>query len=614
MSFNAIPPSPKRHTLHDVVLEGAQQIAQSPYEWWRPLVSWLAGIHREGRHHGALMHGTVCFSTEGKFDLTHLSSLEGCPPEKDSAYRFYYPQPPDAVTEMQRDLHALAVLFYFGITGTMPSVTERNRIDLRAYEEGWGPEFIKLTEYLMSWPERMNTAGELVEQCWPPEADSALEPAPSSEPAVVETTVEADPPALLEPPRETEEFPPEITFTSQLPNTTIGKAVLHEIPPMLVVVDGQHEIASISVAQDLPPGLSFDGAMITGVPTQAGDYVLQFECKLKSHAASVVVSTRLTVNPDPRALWKDLPTDPALPFPKPDTAAHALPDAPLPVLAASRRGRSHAHTGSFRDDDFTIDYFPAAGWYLLAVADGAGSAKFSRRGSQIACETVQRLLAEQFENSASAAAINRVVDAYAATPNSETDKSARNEFYRILGNTAIQSRRAIEDASTAQAAALKDFNTTLIIVLARPTSQGWFTASFAIGDGAAGLAGVPADASCLITTPDGGEFAGQTVFLTMKEALATGDAVLKRLKLNLIPSFSALMVMTDGVSDPRFSSDDALAKPEPWQELWNELAPLIMAEKDRQAQANVLLEWLNFWSTGNHDDRTIAVLYQPQSP
>jgi hypothetical protein len=22
-----------------------------------------------------------------------------------------------------------------------------------------------------------------------------------------------------------------------------------------------------------------------------------------------------------------------------------------------------------------------------------------------------------------------------------------------------------------------------------------------------------------------------------------------------------------------------------------------------------LLEWLNFWSTGNHDDRTIAILY-----
>ncbi len=615
MSLHALPSTSKRRTLHDDVLEQPLRIADA-YEWWRPLIEWLAEIHLAGRHHSALMHGTICFTPEGNFDLPYLATLEGCPPEKDSAYRFYYPTPPEAATGQMRDLHALGVAFYFRITGAMPPVADRHLVDLKSHEELWEKEFIRLTEYLLGWPQDLQSAADLLAQCWPPK------PAPPMEPESVDPAMPMPMPLSSELPALTSLLPdeiqldldpilPEVHFVSQLPNTTTGKSVRHELASM--VTCGGAEISEVTVLQALPPGLTFDGAVLTGIPLQAGDYVIEFSCQLKSFSERVPGRTRLTVNPDPRDLWKDLPTDPALPFPKPNTAAASLTDAPLTVLAASRRGRSHAHNGSFRDDEFTIDYFSEGGWYLLAVADGAGSAKFSRRGSQIACETVQRVMAEQFR-SAAVAGINRIVEAWAATPNGETEKEARSEFYRILGHAAIQSRKAIEAASMDHAAALKDFNTTLIIVLARPTPQGWFIASFSVGDGGAGLAGVPTDVPCLLTTPDGGEFAGQTVFLTMKEALATGDAILKRLQLRLVPSFAALMVMTDGVSDPRFASDDAMAQPETWQSLWSEVSLALPLEADPPAQAEALLEWLNFWSTGNHDDRTLAILYQPVQP
>jgi hypothetical protein len=349
---------------------------------------------------------------------------------------------------------------------------------------------------------------------------------------------------------------------------------------------------------------------LSGVPVLAGEYTLQFEYRFKAGATVGSSSTKLIVNPDPRSLWKDLPTDPSKPYQKPDTAAQALLNPPCTVLAASRRGRSHAHSGTFRDDDFAVDWFQESGWYLLAVADGAGSAKYSRRGSQIACETVHRLLAEQLRGTA-AASITRISESWAADPTSEREKLVRNEFYRVLGGAAIQARKAIEEASTEAKAELRDFNTTLIIVLARPCAAGWFLASFSVGDGGAGLAGTLPETPCLLTTPDGGEFAGQTVFLTMKEALATGDAVLRRLRLSHVPSFSALMVMTDGVSDPKFASDEALASPAPWNALWNEISPILADSTDRAEQAAALLEWLNFWSTGNHDDRTIAILFPP---
>ena len=57
------------------------------------------------------------------------------------------------------------------------------------------------------------------------------------------------------------------------------------------------------------------------------------------------------------------------------------------IIAASKRGRAHAHSGTFRDDDFSIQFNESTGWYMIAVADGAGSAQYAREGARIACDT-----------------------------------------------------------------------------------------------------------------------------------------------------------------------------------------------------------------------------------
>ena len=64
----------------------------------------------------------------------------------------------------------------------------------------------------------------------------------------------------------------------------------------------------------------------------------------------------------------------------------------LRVIAASKRGRSHAHVGSFRDDDYAIAHQPEPRWYIGIVADGAGSARFSRKGAAIICEQARSTL------------------------------------------------------------------------------------------------------------------------------------------------------------------------------------------------------------------------------
>ena len=62
--------------------------------------------------------------------------------------------------------------------------------------------------------------------------------------------------------------------------------------------------------------------------------------------------------------------------------------------------------------------------------------------------------------------------------------------------------------------------------------------------------------------------------------------------------------MTDGVSDPIFETDNGLTSVTKWKTLWEEISPLIQTEDP----CKDLIDWLGFFSTGHHDDRTIAIL------
>ena len=81
----------------------------------------------------------------------------------------------------------------------------------------------------------------------------------------------------------------------------------------------------------------------------------------------------------------------------------------------------------------------------------------------------------------------------------------------------------------------------------------------------------------------------------------------QRIRLATFPDFTAIALMTDGVSDAKFETDASLNNPQKWRELWDDVHSTALTQKENPQEA--LLEWLNFWSPGNHDDRTIALLY-----
>ncbi|AWU95276.1 PP2C family serine/threonine-protein phosphatase [Azospirillum ramasamyi] len=353
-------------------------------------------------------------------------------------------------------------------------------------------------------------------------------------------------------------------------------------------------------------GLTFDEAsnLLNGTPTVSGDFVIRLQGLLHGKRAEVVAN--LAVIPDPKSLWVNKDSDRSAPFWKPDEDFDQK-EGDLLCVAASKRGRSHAKDGTFRDDDFGLWANGPGGWHVAVVADGAGSAKFSRRGSKVAVDSVLRELPLMLEDHVTPH-LPKLVPAYLqGTPGAAVQ--IRSQLYQSLATAAFNAAKAIEEEAAAHGEKASAFSTTLIVGVVRKVPEGWFIAGFSVGDGGAAVLDVRDGSLTTLTLPDSGEFAGQTRFLHKSEFSGGFDDVGKRIFFDVRKDFTAITLMTDGISDPKFPTDSAFGDPSRWVEFWNgDLTKAVDLSRTNGELKNQFLEWLDFWSPGNHDDRTLAVL------
>lgn len=339
---------------------------------------------------------------------------------------------------------------------------------------------------------------------------------------------------------------------------------------------------------------------IRGIPQVSGEHeiaLIWIYPGWRKGTPCMVRKFKLFVNHDPAELWKNIPSDPELEYHRPDTEAEALDCENATLWGASQRGRSHAHSGGPRDDAFGLAC--QDGWKIMAVADGAGSAAFSRKGAEIACKTAVDVCKAQL---AEASELNALFDGLAPlTPNADWLAQAKKLAYNILPNAFFAAHKAIRAEAEQKGRDAKVYATTLLLCVAREFAGGWAVLSFQVGDGAMGM--FARGNAELLAEPDEGEYGGQTRFITMNE-IYDAHELMRRLRIDFVEDLLGLILVTDGVSDARFVTLEGLRDPALWQELWQELAPML-EEPDPERQ---LLSWLNFWSKGNHDDRTIAIM------
>ncbi|HAT1642267.1 TPA: protein phosphatase 2C domain-containing protein [Raoultella ornithinolytica] len=357
------------------------------------------------------------------------------------------------------------------------------------------------------------------------------------------------------------------------------------------------EVTDIHFSQDI--GLLFckNEKRLKGTPAFSGNFDMTVKWSCPSHPYNEK-KLLFVVNPDPKSLWKviDPPTD--APFFKKSIDHQNISSTTVNIVAASRRGRSHEHAGTFRDDDFYINVSDESGWNVLLVADGAGSASFSREGSRIVADTVGNYLFSQLKAEKGHEIKDRVL-----RWDSEDQRAVWDFMNHHFRQAALLAVHNISSAAILAQDRAKSFSTTLLATVTFREGSELFAASFWLGDGAIAAYG-PVGKIRVLGAPDSGEYAGQTRFLDAEAVSDTGFS--KRISIGKWNDVSHLVLMTDGVSDPWFETDNGLQNPKKWDAFMTELNPLLSVPDLASSQ---LVEWLNFFSPGNHDDRTIIVLW-----
>jgi hypothetical protein len=379
-----------------------------------------------------------------------------------------------------------------------------------------------------------------------------------------------------------------------------------------------NDITTFELAGLEEVGLRFDEKtkQITGVPTQSGDVKFLFRFKLEGQPEDAPFNEKpitLIINPNPKSLWKNLESDKQDPYWKEDNLTVFAPiNIDRHILVSSKRGRSHANVGSFREDDFAFQDL-ANGWSVVVVADGAGSAKLSRKGSSMACQGIIDYFAAQ-SSVESLTEFDELINQHASNTGEDTQKKLNRFVYNNLGKAAFQVHKQLEAFAKEAGATLKDLSSTLIFTLFKKYDVGYALLSFGVGDCPIAVLNKDVSEVTLMNWLDVGEFGGGTRFITMPEVFQS-EKFATRFGFKLLDDFSYLFLMSDGIYDPKFVVEANLPNIKKWQEFLadlngqNEDGIKVELSPDNQEIESQFSQWMDFWSSGNHDDRTLAIVF-----
>ena len=257
------------------------------------------------------------------------------------------------------------------------------------------------------------------------------------------------------------------------------------------------------------------------------------------------------------------------------------------MLAGTRRGRSHAHQAQWREDAATLsqligpDGHPL---YLLVAADGAGSARWSRVGSEAACRAVL--------------AFCRAHEAIADNP---------GPMLVAAASAAVDELLHLARAGGGEG---RDLRTTLLVAALWGPAGAERLACTQVGDGAV-LVRTADGAVTQLGTGDSGEFSGEvTCFVPDDGARERAAAALVEREARDV---THLVLLTDGIEDPFYPIArrgpvlmaqlmDGVREPAEHFQKQAVHGPVFGSAQRHEH----LAQWLAFERRGENDDRTIV--------
>lgn len=249
------------------------------------------------------------------------------------------------------------------------------------------------------------------------------------------------------------------------------------------------------------------------------------------------------------------------------------------VVGASATGTAHAKTGAPCQDRHASRTLEN-GVVILGVADGAGSAERSGEGAEGALHAGMAALETGLATGL------------------PTDQEA---WEALLTEAFSQARQAVVELAGRENQPLRDFSTTLTLALAGPA---WLVTG-QIGDSVV-VAQTETGELFTATEPQQGEYAGETFFLTMDNAL---DLVAGRVYPQGVRALAAL---TDGLLRLALT----LPGNQPHAPFFTPLIAFCAATTDSAAAAAHLEGFLNSprIAARTDDDKTLLLAARPAPP
>lgn len=320
---------------------------------------------------------------------------------------------------------------------------------------------------------------------------------------------------------------------------------------------------------------------------------------------SPVTSTQYEIRlPEWRVLEPEDPTDGVAH----EVTEHKVLETGWHCVAASVRGRLHAHRALWREDAFMIAQ--AKPWTVLAVSDGAGSAPLSRVGSQIVCDQVTTAMKELLATAPPPAVPLSVThEEMMATVEADVLPTLRAH----AATAAARSLEAMRDEAARRQVPVDALACTLLLLVFGPIRNVQVGVALQVGDGAIAL--VSADHTlALLSQADHGEHSSETRFLTTRGVEADLGT---RAQPFVAGSVAAFALMTDGVSDDFFPEQTRLI------DLFTASPVKGFAGKDGGPVTGVfhsvtheiqpehaLGVWLGYEKRGSSDDRTLMLCWK----
>ena len=312
--------------------------------------------------------------------------------------------------------------------------------------------------------------------------------------------------------------------------------------------------------------------------------------------------------PEPiKPQWKSIDPDESDPdFVENDVHQAEQLDKTWRIIAASVRGKSHAHAGTFRDDSYA--YGLVDGWSIVVVSDGAGGSKLSRVASRIACDVSVQTLKELLAGTS--------LECRNAESSSDEFRGELEQKITVpLVKSALAAQADVLREINRRKITTKDMYATLLIMLHTRYCDKDIVASIQIGDGAIGV--LDGEGECTVLgDADHGEFTGETRFLVTP---GIEEEFQHRVKATIKPKVQCVAVMSDGVSDDFFPEEKQLIQ------LFNgdpiNIEGMTANGEDDEPMHGVLknvvgqhdngeslARWIKYEKRGSFDDRTLVLL------